>query len=304
MAGNGDRLIVAVSSRALFDLEDANRVFETEGIDAYRRHQAESEELPRPGAAFPIVKALSNAGAAAKAPVEVIVVSRNTPETGLRVVRAIEDAGLGAARGVFTGGAPSLVPYLKAFGAHLFLTKSPVDAAEATAAGVPAALMYDAPPGFDPAADQVRIAFDGDSCLFSDEADRVYHAEGMASFLRHEREHSRRPLPPGPLAPFLHAIHAFRQAAGHDVVRIALVTARAGAARERALHTLAHWGASVDEAFFCGDDPKGAFVKLFRPHIFFDDKTHHLNATWKLAPSAQVPSAEPDDPGVAGGMTP
>ena len=303
MDADKNRLIVAVSSRALFDFEDANRVFETEGIEAYRRHQAGAPP-PKPGAAFPIVKALANAGAKSKSPVEVIVVSRNTPETGIRVVRAIEEAGLGAARGVFTGGAPSLVPYLKAFGAHLFLTKSPEDATEATAEGLPAALMYDPPADFDPAADQVRIAFDGDSCLFSDEADRIYHAEGMANFMRHEREHSRRPLPPGPLAPFLHAICDFQKAAGHKLFRIALVTARAGAARERAMRTLAHWGVAVDEAFFCGDAPKDTFVALFRPHIFFDDKDFHLDLTARVAPSARVPSAEPDDPGLAGGMKP
>jgi 5'-nucleotidase len=299
------RLIVAVSSRALFDLEDANRIFETEGVDAYRRHQAASRELPRPGAAFPIVQALANAGAKAGAPVEVIVVSRNTPETGVRIVQAIEDAGLGVARGVFTGGAPSLVPYLEAFGAQLFLTKSAPDAAEASAAGVPAALMYDPPAGFDPDADQVRIAFDGDSCLFSDESDQIYHREGMAAFMAHERAHAGRPLPPGPLAPFLRAIHDFQEAApGHRLFRIALVTARIGAARERAIRTLTDWGIRVDEAFFCGDDPKAKFISLFRPHIFFDDKDYHLELTSKVAPSARVPSADPDDPGLARGMKP
>jgi 5'-nucleotidase len=305
MSREMSRLIVAVSSRALFDLEDAHRIFEVDGENAYRIHQASSNEPLKPGAAFPIVKALANAGAKAGAPVEIIVVSRNTPATGVRIVKAIEAAGLGAARGVFTGGAPSIVPYLNAFGAHLFLTKSSADAAEATAAGLPAALMYDPPPAFDPDADQVRIAFDGDSCIFSDESDRVYHTHGMERFVEHERARSDTPLPPGPLAPFLLAIHRFQEAAvGHRLFRIALVTARIGAARERAMRTLTSWGVRVDEAFFCGDDPKAKFISLFRPHIFFDDKDFHLDLTSKVAPSALVPSADPDDPGLAGGFKP
>jgi 5'-nucleotidase len=299
------RLIVAVSSRALFDLEDAHRIFEADGEDAYRRHHASSNAALKPGAAFPIVKALANAGVKARAPVEVIVVSRNTPETGVRIVKAIESAGLGAARGVFTGGAPSLVPYLNAFGVHLFLTKSPADAAEATAAGLPAAMMYDPPTeDFDPYADQVRIAFDGDSCLFSDESDQIYHAHGIEKFMQHERERSEIPLPPGPLAPFLHAIHRFQQASpGHRIFRVALVTARIGAARERAMRTLTSFG-GVDEAYFCGDAPKAKFVSLFRPHIFFDDKHSHLELTSKVAPSALVPTADAEDPGLVAGLRP
>lgn len=299
------RLIVAVSSRALFDLEDAHKIFEAGGEAAYRLHHARSNVPLKPGAAFPIVKALSNAGVKAGSPVEVIVVSRNTPETGVRIVRAIEAAGLGAARGVFTGGAPSLVPYLNAFGADLFLTKSSADAAEVIAAGLPAALMYDPPANFDLDADQVRIAFDGDSCLFSDEGDRVYEAHGLARFADHEREHSGRPLPPGPMAPFLRAIHRFQNAAPqHCLFRIALVTARVGPARERAMRTLTSWGVRVDEAFFCGDDPKAKFIALFRPHIFFDDKNYHLDLTSKVAPSALVPSPDSANPGLVGGLKP
>lgn len=299
------RLIVAVSSRALFELEEAHRIFEANGEQAYRLHHERANEPLRPGAAFPIVKALANAGVKAGAPVEVIVVSRNTPETGVRIVRAIEEAGLGAARGVFTGGASSLLPYLNAFGADLFLTKSAADAGEAIAAGIPAAMMYDPPSNFDLDADQVRIAFDGDSCLFSDESDNVYHEHGLARFMEHERKRSETPLPPGPLAPFLRAIHEFQKApTGHRLFRIALVTARIGPARERAMRTLTSWGVRVDEAFFCGHDPKAKFISLFRPHIFFDDKDFHLDLTSKVAPSALVPSADSSESGLAGGLKP
>lgn len=298
------RLIVAVSSRALFDLEDAHQVFATEGVEAYQQHAA-AADLPKPGAAFPIVEALARAGAEAKAKVEVIVVSRRGANEANLVIRGIERAGLGAARGVFTGGAPSLVPYLQAFGADLFLTKNSKDAEEATAAGIPAAIMFDPPTSFDPADSEIRIAFDGDSCLFSDEGDRVYDEHGLERFQAHETEHANVPLPPGPLAPFLHAIHRFQQAAGdHRLFRIALVTARAGACRERAMNTLTSWGVQIDEAYFCGSAPKAKFVELFRPHLFFDDKSYHLEETAKVAPSARVPSAEPEDVGLAGGMKP
>jgi 5'-nucleotidase len=297
------RLILAVSSRALFDLEDADRIFRVEGEDAYRRHQASSCAPLKPGAAFPIVKALANAGAKSGAPVEVIVLSRNTAETGIKVTAALEESGLGVARGVFTGGAPSVVPYLTAFRADLFLTKSPSDAAEASRAGVPAALMYDPPADFNPVADQVRLAFDGDSTIFSDQSDVIYHKHGLARFMEHERERAKTPLPPGPLAPFLRAIREFQKAAP-ALFRIALVTARIGPARERALRTLTDWGVRVDEAFFCGNDPKARFISVFRPHIFFDDKDFHLDLTSKVAPSALVPSADPDAPGLAGGMPP
>ena len=298
------RLVIAVSSRALFELEDAHRIWAGQGLDAYQQHAA-GVELPKPGAAFPIVEALARASAKAKDAVEIIVVSRNTPETGVKIVRAIEQAGLGAARGVFTGGAPSLVPYLKAFGADLFLTKNAEDAEEATAAGVPAALMFDPPTSFSPIESEIRIAFDGDSVLFDSSADVFYEMHGLEHFQAHERENASIPLPPGPLAPFLNAIHRFQQAAGdHRLFRIALVTARAGACRERAMNTLISWGVHVDEAFFCGSASKAKFVELFRPHLFFDDKSYHLEETAKVAPSARVPSVDPDEAGLAGGMKP
>lgn len=296
------RLIVAVSSRALFDLEDSHQVYASKGVEAYQRHAA-AAGLPKPGAAFPVVEALARAGAEAKSNVEVLVVSRRGPKEGAAVIAAIEKAGLGAARGVFTGGTPSLVPYLQAFKVDLFLTKNPEDAREATAAGIPAAIMFDPPKSFDPIDSEIRIAFDGDSCLFSDEGDRVYDEHGLERFQEHERERAQVPLPPGPLAPFLNAIHRFQQAAGnHRLFRIALVTARAGACRSRALNTLTSWGIDIDEAYFCGSAPKAKFVELFRPHLFFDDKSYHLEETAKIAPSARVPSAHPDEAGLAGGM--
>lgn len=296
------RLVVAVSSRALFDLEEAHQVYANQGVAAYQQHSA-SAAMPKPGAAFPIVEALARAGEKAKAAVEIIVVSRNTPSTGVKVVKAIEQAGLGAARGVFTGGAPSLVPYLQAFGADLFLTKDAADAEEATAAGIPAATMYDPVGEFSSNSEQVRIAFDGDSCLFDRSADDVYDRHGLAHFQEHERKNAEVPLPPGPLAPFLNAIHRFQQAeGGQPLFRIALVTARAGACRERAMNTLTSWGVHVDEAYFCGHAPKTKFIELFKPHLFFDDKSYHLDLAAKVAPSALVPSVDPDDVGLAGGM--
>jgi 5'-nucleotidase len=300
------RLVIAVSARALFDLEDAHRIYSEQGVDAYQKHAATTVQL-KPGAAFPIVEALARAGAKAKSAPEIIIVSRDSADSAIPVVRAIEQAGLGVARGVFTGGAESLVPYLAAFGADLFLTKNAEDAEEATAAGIPAALMFDPPESFDPANDSVvRIAFDGDSVLFGSQADDLYHRFGLDHFQAHERANADVPLPPGPLAPFLKAIHRFQEAAGngHRLFRIALITARAGACRTRALNTLTSWRVQVDEAYFCGNASKARFVELFRPHLFFDDKTYHLEQTARIAPSARVPSIDPDDVGLAGGMKP
>ncbi|MGY3582146.1 5'-nucleotidase [Bradyrhizobium sp. USDA 4341] len=300
------RLVIAVSSRALFDLEEAHQIFAKQGVAAYQTHAA-SAVLPKPGAAYPIVEAIARAGANAKASPEILIFSRDSASSAIPVVRAIEEAGLGAARGVFTGGAPSMVPYLQAFAVDLFLTKNASDAEEATAAGIPAALMFDPPETFDPKNEAVvRIAFDGDAVLFSDQADLIFAQHGLDHFQDHERRNADVPLPPGPLAPFLSAIYRFQEAAGngHKIFRIALITARAGACRTRALNTLTSWGVQVDEAYFCGDAPKAKFVELFRPHLFFDDKTYNLELSAKVAPSARVPSAESDAPGLVDGMKP
>jgi 5'-nucleotidase len=300
------RLVIAVSSRALFDLEVAHQIYARQGVAAYQMHAA-SAVLPKPGAAFPIIEAIARAGAKARATPEILIFSRDSASSAIPIVRAIEEAGLGAARGVFTGGAASMVPYLQAFGVDLFLTKNASDAEEATAAGIPAALMFDPPETFDPKNDAVvRIAFDGDAVLFSDEADQVFALHGLDEFQEHERRKADVPLPPGPLAPFLNAIHRFQEAAGngHQIFRIALITARAGACRIRALNTLTSWGVQVDEAYFCGDAPKAKFVELFRPHLYVDDKTYHLELAAKFAPSARVPSADPDEACVGNGMKP
>lgn len=288
------KLVVALSSRALFDFEEENRVFEGRGDDsAYMALQLERlEQAARLGVAFPLVKKLLafNAGGAHRA--EVVILSRNDPVSGLRVFRSAEAAGLSLERGVFTRGRPPY-HYLAPLGAHLFLSALESDVRGALDAGFPAARVY--PQSFvdaDRHPDEVRIAFDGDAVLFSDEAERVYKSAGLPAFVAHETAHARRPLPPGPFKPLLEALHRL-QAASRDGpmrIRTALVTARSAPAHERAVRTLMDWKIAVDEAMFLGGLEKGPFLREFQPDFFFDDQPAHCESGAKAGPTGHVVS--------------
>jgi len=289
------QLVVAISSRALFDFEEENRVFEGADDRAYMQLQLQRLELPaRPGVAFSLVNkllAFNPPAGAGPARVEVVILSRNDPVSGMRVFRSAQHFGLTVERGVFTRG-QSPWRYLQPLAANLFLSANESDVRSALAAGVPAARVY--PESARASAehpDEVRIAFDGDAVLFSDEAERVYQQQGLAAFQAHESSRAASPLGPGPFAPLLQALHALqRQPTTAMRLRTALVTARSAPAHERAIRTLMDWQVEVDEAMFLGGLAKGRFLREFEPDFFFDDQTGHVQNAAPHVPSGHVAS--------------
>ena len=290
------QLVVAISSRALFDFEQENRIFEEGDDRAYMQLQLQRLQQPaRPGVAFSLVNKLLafNEGAAR---VEVVILSRNDPVSGMRVFRSAQHYGLPVQRGVFTRGqAPWR--YLRPLAANLFLSTNEADVRSALAAGVPAARVYpDSARASAAHADEVRIAFDGDAVLFSDEAERIFQAQGLDAFQSHERERAGTPLAPGPFKPLLEALHRMQQQPARGMrIRTALVTARSAPAHERAIRTLMDWRIEVDEAMFLGGLPKGAFLREFEPDFFFDDQTGHIENAAAHVPAGHVAAGVSND---------
>jgi len=289
------RLVVAISSRTLFDLDDSHRVFEEQGIDAYCEYQIAHEDDPlQPGVAFPLVRKLLalNSALQDRARIEVIMLSRNSADTGLRVFNSIEHHKLDITRAAFTGGARPY-DYVPAFGAHLFLSADPQDVAKALQAGYAAAtiLSVRGTKNARGESDQLRIAFDGDAVLFSDEAERIYQDQGLEAFSRSEKTFARRPLSGGPFKGFLAALHHIQSLlpAGASPLRTALITARAAPAHERVIRTLRAWKVRIDEAFFLGGLDKGEFLRAFGADIFFDDQQSHCDSAREHVPTGHVP---------------
>ena len=298
------KLVVAISSRALFDFEEENEVFEQGDDRDYMRLQLSRLDIPaKPGVAFSLVKKLlafnhatpAQSGevrpAAVSQPVEVVILSRNDPVSGMRVFRSAQHYGLPIERGSFTRGQPPW-RYLKPLHANLFLSTHLSDVRAALSAGVPAAQVYpQSVHAGDAYPHEVRIAFDGDAVLFSDEAERVYQAQGLRAFQQHEIDKAALPLPDGPFKPLLAALQRL-QHAGTPAMRIrtALVTARSAPAHERAIRTLMDWNIEVDEAMFLGGLPKGEFLREFEPDFFFDDQTGHVDSASRHVPSGHVAS--------------
>ena len=288
------KLVVAISSRALFDFEEENLVFEQADDRAYMALQLARLELPaKPGVAFPLVQKLLafNQAATAQAPVEVVILSRNDPVSGMRVFRSAKHYGLAIERGSFTRGqAPWR--YLKPLHANLFLSTHLSDVRAALEAGVPAAQVYPQSAHASAAHPyEVRIAFDGDAVLFSDEAERVYQTQGLSAFQQHESDKATLPLPDGPFKPLLVALKCLQQAGTPQMrIRTALVTARSAPAHERAIRTLMNWDIEVDEAMFLGGLAKGEFLREFEPDFFFDDQTGHIESAAQHVPSGHVAS--------------
>jgi 5'-nucleotidase len=308
------QLVVAISSRALFDFEEENRVFEDGMVQppvagakkdaAYMQLQLDRLDVPaKPGVAFSLVKkllafndapdSLDDASPQAKLAqrVEVVILSRNDPVSGMRVFRSAQHYGLNIQRGTFNRGeAPWR--YLKPLHANLFLSAHLSDVRDALAAGVPAAQVYpQSAHASDKHPNEVRIAFDGDAVIFSDEAERVFQAQGLSAFQAHERDKAAQPLLAGPFKPLLEALHRL-QSVGTSRMRIrtALVTARSAPAHERAIRTLMDWNIEVDEAMFLGGLPKGEFLREFEPDFFFDDQTGHVDSASQHVPSGHVVS--------------
>ena len=287
-----DKLVVAISSRALFNLEEENRIFESGDDAGYMKLQLERLDVPaQPGIAYSLVRKLLRFNDDGKQRVEVVILSRNDPVSGMRVFRSGVANGISLQRGVFTQGRPPF-GYLRPLRAHLFLSVNAEDVREALVAGFPAArVLVESVHASDAYPDEVRIAFDGDAVLFSDEAERVFQAEGLDAFQLHESSKAGLPLPEGPFKPLLAALHRLQQAGSPEMrIRTALVTARSAPAHERAIRTLMNWNIKVDEAMFLGGLPKGEFLREFEPDFFFDDQTGHVDAAARHVPSGHVAS--------------
>jgi len=286
------QLVVAISSRALFDFEEENRVFEQGDDRAYMQLQlGRLEEPAKPGVAFSLVRKLLAFNTPETQRVEVVILSRNDPVSGMRVFRSAQHYGLPIQRGSFTRG-QSPWRYLRPLNANLFLSAHLTDVRAALDAGVPAAQVY---PHSARASDahphEVRIAFDGDAVLFSDEAERVFQAQGLSAFQQHERDKATLPLSAGPFKPLLAALQRLQQEGTPNMrIRTALVTARSAPAHERAIRTLMDWNIEIDEAMFLGGLPKGEFLREFEPDFFFDDQTGHIESAAQHVPAGHVAS--------------
>ncbi len=291
--GSTDTLVIGISSRALFDLRESHEVFESRGLAAYSEYQvAREDEFLKPGVAFPLARkllALNDEGSDHPR-VEVILLSRNSADTGLRIFNTIEHFGLRIERAAFTNG-ESPWKYMEAFGADLLLSTNAEDVRRALNSGYAAATIL---PGGASGRDsgQLRIAFDGDAVIFSDEAERIYQEQGLQAFADAERQAANQPLSGGPFKHVLEALHRIQSAfpIENNPIRTALVTARSAPAHKRVVLTLREWGIRIDEALFLGGRSKGEFLKAFGADIFFDDQQVHIDSAKRHVASAHVPS--------------
>jgi 5'-nucleotidase len=288
------KMVVAISSRALFDLEESHRIFTEEGVEAYCQYQINHEnEVLRPGVAFPLVQKLLalNVLKTARERVEVILLSRNSADTGLRVFNSIQEHELPITRAAFTSG-ESPFQYVEPFGADLFLSSDPNDVAATLESGFAAATIL--PSNGDDSkktSAQLKIAFDGDAVLFSDVAERVYKTEGLEAFTESELLAANEPLPGGPFKSLLAALQLLQSEfdSSESPIRTALVTARAAPAHERVIRTLRAWNIRIDEALFLGGMSKGQFLEKFGADIFFDDQQGHCESARQHVPTGHVP---------------
>lgn len=287
-----ETLKVAISSRALFDLEESHRIFEEKGVDEYCRYQIQREnERLEPGVAFPLVKKLLalNTRTDGSRRVEVVLISRNSADTGLRIFHSIDHYELDIERAVFSGGA-SPYRYARPFDASLFLSADPKDVKSALDAGIAAATILPSCVSGN-RGDELRIAFDGDAVLFSDDAERVYREKGLAAFRESEKSAAREPLPGGPFKPVLAALHRLQAEfpPNESPIRTALITMRSAPAHERVVRTLRAWNIRIDEAAFLGGLAKGRFLETFGADIFFDDRSDHCDSSRAHVPTGHVP---------------
>lgn len=293
-------LVVGISSTALFDLAEADHVFGSRGIHAYRDYMLRHEDEPlQPGTGMPLVRAVLGLrradGTDTSLPVEVVVMSQNSPETDVRILNTVRNLGLPISRFAFTGG-ERLADYIEGYRLDLFLSRSERDVqAVIDSRKCAAALLYAPPAGFDPVEDHVRIAFDADAVVFSEASEVAYKEQGLPGFHAHEDGHRTEPLAPGPHANFLHKLAALKVATDatqeYAPVRLAIVTARNAPAELRVVLTLRQWGVYVDAAYFLGGWDKTPVLRAFRPHVFFDDQARHVEPAAAVVPAGRVPYA-------------
>jgi 5'-nucleotidase len=294
------KLVVAIASSALFDLAESDAVYRKQGRDAYRRHQRRNErKVLRPGVAFPFIKRLLSLRAMnpKDPPVEVVLLSRNDPDTGLRVFNSIEKHRLDISRAAFTSGEQPYL-YMASFNACLFLSANDQDVRDAIAHGQPAGLVLPSKFADDPKDRELRIAFDFDGVVGSDEAEKVFRRKGLPGFNRSEKKKAARALAAGPLQRLLAKIAGLQR---HEAdrhandqgykprVRTAIMTARCAPAHKRVMNTLRRWGITVDEVFFLGGIQKKRVLEIFKPHLFFDDQQGHLTPVARSLPCVHVP---------------
>lgn len=289
-------LVIAISSRALFDLELENKIFEQKGLEKYTEYQLEHQSnVPKPGTGFQLVKnilkinkVLENVRKA-----EVIILSRNNAETSLRITKSIEHYKLDITRSAWTGGEP-ISKYLKPFEVDLFLSANSEDVQDAINAGFAAGKIYEYKKVENDNSEErdiIKIAFDCDAVIFSEEAEKIYREQGLDAFLEHEKKNAKRPLPEGPFAKLLKTLSYIQKAfrPSKSPIRTALVTSRNSPAHERVIRTLSTWKVRIDEVFFLGGMEKHKLLKAFSPDIYFDDQDVYCIKSAKFVPTARVP---------------
>jgi 5'-nucleotidase len=288
-----NKLIIAISSRALFNLDESHQVYEQDGLEAYARYQIEREdEILEPGEAFPLVKKLLriNERLGGEPRVEVILLSRNSADTGLRIFNSIQHYKLNISRAAFSGGV-SPYRYVSAFGSHLFLSTDASDVRSALENGVAAATLMPSASNQGDDDSQLRFAFDGDAVLFSDESEQIFKSRGLEAFTENEIAAAKEPLSGGPFKAFLSALHGLQKEFPpmESPIRTALVTARAAPAHERVILTLRAWDIRIDESLFLGGRGKGEFLKAYGADVFFDDQQGHCDSASQHVATGHVP---------------
>ncbi|MCP4488822.1 MAG: 5'-nucleotidase [Gammaproteobacteria bacterium] len=297
-------LVIGVSSRALFDLTLENEIYENEGLEAYCKYQLDREnDILQPGTGFALIESMLRINQIDKQQrrTEVVIVSRNSADTSLRISNSINHYQLDITRAAFTGGEP-VAKYLNSFDVDLFLSATEEDVQAAVESNVASGLIYDVPSGnsLSPLK-QIKIAFDGDAVLFSEESEMIYQQQGLEAFLEHEKKNVAKPLPAGPFAKLLKTLSFLQfelnsnNKDSESPIRTALVTARNSPAHERVIRTLRAWNVRIDETFFLGGVSKDKILTSFAPHIFFDDQHHHCASASKVVPTARVPYKSGDD---------
>lgn len=287
-----DTLVIGISSRALFNLEKENEIYEREGLPAYQQYQVEHENNPlEKGTAFHLIESLLRLNETKKERnlIEVVIMSRNSPDTALRILNSIKHYGLKITRSAFTSSV-SLANYVDAFDVDLFLSKSESDIQDVIdSKKCAAALIYSPPVHFKPDAETLRIAFDADAVVFSDDSEQIYKKNGLQEFQDNESKNENVPLKEGPFGKFIKLLSEIQRELDKNVIRIAIVTARDYPSNVRVIKTLRGWGVSVDEAFFLGGVSKDKILKAFNAHIFFDDQDTHVSPASILVPAGRVP---------------
>ena len=291
-------LVIGISSRALFDLSRENEIYEKEGLEAYCQYQLDHEnDVLQPGSGFALIQAMLriNEIDPDNRHIEVVIMSRNSADTSLRISNSIDHYGLDITRAAFTGG-EKVAKYLNAFDVDLFLSATEEDVQAAVESRVASGLIYEGSnQQSGESLDQIRIAFDGDAVLFSEESELIYQQQGLDAFIEHEKKNALQPLPEGPFAKLLKTLSYLQfqldeLESGSTMIRTALVTARNSPAHERVIRTLRAWNVRIDETFFLGGVSKDQVLAAFSPHIFFDDQLLHCDNAAKIVPTARVPT--------------